>query len=155
MNNKHAQEIPVDVLAEAKTKISEVIAALSPYTVTLTPAERHELPKMGEKTYSFVSKAHELALQNPQFCPQFLDMDAFAIDFNDAERLRSLLNLAQQLESAIDDTQMASGSEAYQAALIFYNAVKQASSQSVLGAKEVYDELRKRYPGFKRKPAEE
>ena len=155
MNNKHAQEIPAAILTEAKTKISEVLEMLAPYTVTLTPTERHELPKMGEKTYSFVSKAYELALQNPQFAPSFLDMEAFRVDFSDAEGLRLLVNMSLQLENAIDDTRMASGSEAFQAALIFYNAVKQAASQGILGAKEVYEELRKRYPGFKRKPADE
>lgn len=155
MNNRHAQEIPSDVMTEAKAKIGEVINMLAPYTVSLTPDERHELPKMGEKTYSFVSKAYELALQNPQFCPSFLDTGGFSIDFNDAQALRSLLNMAQQLESAIDDTQMASGSEAYQAALIFYNAVKQASLQAIPGARTVYEELRKRYPGFRKKSGEE
>ena len=155
MNNKHAQEVPTSVLAEAKSKIKEVIDMLAPYTLTITPSERHELPKMGEKTLSFVSKSYELALQNPKLCPSYLDMDEFSIDFNDSQNFRPLMNLAQQLEGAIDDTRMVAGSEAFQAALIFYNAVKQAASKDVPGAKEVYAELKKRYPGYKRRPSDE
>jgi hypothetical protein len=46
---------------------------------------------------------------------------------------------------------MTSGSEAYQAALIFYNSVKMATRQDIPGAKAVYEELRKRFPGTRRK----
>jgi hypothetical protein len=44
---------------------------------------------------------------------------------------------------------MTAGSEAYQAALIFYNSVKIAASQGIPGAKAVYEELKKRFPGSK------
>jgi hypothetical protein len=45
---------------------------------------------------------------------------------------------------------MTAGSEAYQAALVFYNSVKVAASQGITGAKAVYEELKKRFPGKKR-----
>jgi len=47
---------------------------------------------------------------------------------------------------------MTAGSEAYQAALIFYNSAKIASSQNISGAKAVYEELKKRFPGGRRQP---
>ena len=46
---------------------------------------------------------------------------------------------------------MTAGSEAYQAALVFYKSVKMAAAQDVPGAKAVYEELRTRVPGGKRK----
>jgi hypothetical protein len=45
---------------------------------------------------------------------------------------------------------MTAGSEAYQAALIFYNSAKVAASQGIQGAKAVYEQLKKRFPGTKR-----
>jgi hypothetical protein len=48
---------------------------------------------------------------------------------------------------------MVSGSEAYQASLIFYNSAKMAARQDIPGAKAVYDELRKRFPGAKQSSA--
>ncbi|MDR1115550.1 MAG: hypothetical protein LBL33_05285, partial [Tannerella sp.] len=65
-----------------------------------------------------------------------------------------LNNATLQLHEYTDDTAMTSGSEAYQAALIFYNSVKMAARQDVPGAKAVYEELRKRFPGTRRKPGE-
>jgi hypothetical protein len=58
------------------------------------------------------------------------------------------------LEEAIDDTEMAAGSEAYQAALVFYKSIKMAAEQDIPGAKAVYEELKTRFPGGKRKSGE-
>jgi hypothetical protein len=46
------------------------------------------------------------------------------------------------------------GSEAYQAALSFYNYVKVLAAQDVPNAKAVYEELKKRFPHARHKSAE-
>jgi hypothetical protein len=153
-DNKHVQAIPSTVLTEAQTKVQELVALLAPYLLALTPAERRELPKMGEKTIGFVEKAFDFARQNPYLLPPYLGIDAFGADFSDAHGLWTLLNAVRQLEEAIDDTEMIAGSEAYQAALVFYKSVKMAAAQDIPGAKAVYEELKTRFPGGKRKPGE-
>jgi hypothetical protein len=149
--NQHVQAIPEKVLNDAQTKIDEVQVLLAPYMLALTSGERQGLPKMGEKTISFVEKAYDFARRNPNLLPPYLDMDAFGVDFTDAHGLWTLLNSVQQLEETIDDTEMIAGSESYQSALVFYQSVKLAASQDVPGAKAVYEELRTRFPGGKRK----
>jgi hypothetical protein len=153
-DNKHVQAIPSDVLSQAQTKINEVKTLLAPYIVALTPSERHELPKMGEKTISFVEKAYDFAKQNPNLVPPYLDIAAFGTDFEDAHGLWTLVNSIRQLEENAGDTEMTAGSEAYQAALVFYKSVKMAAAQDVPGAKAVYEELKTRFPGGKRKTGE-
>ncbi|MDR2666765.1 MAG: hypothetical protein LBB34_01440 [Holosporales bacterium] len=49
-DNKRVQAVPANVLTQAQAKINAVAILLTTYVVALTPAERHELPKMGEKT---------------------------------------------------------------------------------------------------------
>ncbi|MDR2410430.1 MAG: hypothetical protein LBE13_20285 [Bacteroidales bacterium] len=134
-DNKHVQAIPQDILTQAQTKINEVKTLLAPYVVALTPLERHELPKMGEKTISFVEKVYDFAQQNPNLVPPYLDMDAFGIDIEDAHGHWTLVNSIRQIEENAGDTEMAAGSEAYQAALVFYKSVKMAAAQDVPGAK--------------------
>ncbi|MDR1370061.1 MAG: hypothetical protein LBJ72_08070 [Dysgonamonadaceae bacterium] len=151
MENKHAVFIPTDVLTQVQNLVKQANALLLPYVTSLTPTERRTMAKMGEKTLSFVEKAHEFATQNLNLVPPFLDMTAFNTDFADAHNLWSVLLASQQLHENLDDTTMASGSEAYQAALIFYNSVKMAARQDIPGAKAVYEELKKRFPGPKRK----
>jgi hypothetical protein len=99
----------------------------------LTPEERHEMLKMGEKPLMFVEKAHDFARQNPTLVPAHLDMDAFDVDFEDAHGLWTLLNTIQQLEEGVDDTEMIAGSEAYQSALVFYKSVKMAAARRPSG----------------------
>ena len=152
--NTHVQAIPPDVLEQAKTKLEEVLTLLDPYMLALTAAERKGLPKMGEKTIGFVEKAHDFAQQNPNLVPPYLEMAAFGTDFSDAHGLWTLHNLALQVEEGIADTEMTAGSEAYQAALVFYHSVKLAAAQDVHGAKAVYEELETRFPGGRRKAGE-
>jgi hypothetical protein len=155
MENRHKKSIPAKELEEIRGKFDELKVLIQPYLVTLTPNERRELPKMGEKTLSFVVKAHEFAIQNPDLRPPFLDMEEYAIDYSDAQGLWGVRNLAQQLYENIDDIEMSAGSEAYQASLSFYNYVKLAAAQDVPGAKTVYNELKKRFPPTRQKSKDE
>jgi hypothetical protein len=151
MDDQHVAPIPPEVLAQAQSHVDAANALLAPYVLPLTPEERHDLPKMGDKTLSFVSKAKDYAHQYPQLCPSYLDLAAFDIDMTDATGLRTLHIAAKQLSDNIDDTVMTAGSEAYQAALLFYNAVKTAAARDIAGAKEVFNDLKTRFPMVSRK----
>jgi hypothetical protein len=81
-------------------------------------------------------------------------MTAFGADFEDAHGLWTLVNSIRQLEENVGDTEMTAGSEAYQAALVFYKSATTAAKQDVPGAKTVYEELKTRFPGVERKTGE-
>jgi hypothetical protein len=146
-NNKHNASIPEAVLTQVQAKVNEIMTLIASCMVPLTPAERQEMLKMGEKTLAFVEKAYAFATENPHLVPPYLDMDGFDVDFADAHGLWTLVNSIRQLYENVADTEMAAGSEAYQAALVFYNSVKVAAAQDVPGAKAVYEELKTRFPG--------
>jgi len=154
-SNKHNHAVPADVLAQAQTKVDELRDLLAPYMLALTPAERHELPKMGPKTIGFVKKAYDFARQNPKLVPNYLDMDVYGIDCEDAHGLWTLVNSIRQVEQNAADTEMAAGSEAYQASLVFYNSVKAAMGQNIPGAKAVFQELKTRFPRGSRRASED
>jgi hypothetical protein len=124
MNHQPTKAIPSKVL-------------LAPCLLALTPAERQGLPKMGEKTIGFVGKAYDFTRQNPSMVPPYLGINAFGVDFADVHGLWTLLNLIQQLEEGVSDTEMIAGSEAYQIALVFYKSVKMAAAQDIPSAKAV------------------
>ncbi|MDR1336545.1 MAG: hypothetical protein LBK22_06925 [Tannerella sp.] len=152
-SNKHLTKVPPALIASIEDSTNMSIEEIFPYDPGLTPHDRMTIPRMGEKTLSFVEKAHEYAKANPALCPSFLDMDAFDIDYADARNLWNVRNKAKQLFDILNDIVALSGSEAYQASLLFYHAVKLAAEQGVPGAKAIYDELRKRFPHLTRKPA--
>jgi hypothetical protein len=56
-------------------------------------------------------------------------------------------NVNQTFEfEIVDDIVLLSGSEAYQAALTFYNYIKFLASRGVPRAKTIYEELQKQFP---------
>jgi hypothetical protein len=146
MKTPHQSQFPADVLAEAQVRVDQLRALINPHVITLSNRDRMEMLKMGDKTLSFVSKAYDFAQQNSEMIPPYLDLPAFAVDLADATNLRALILSCRQLADALDDTAMIAGSEAYNAALVFYQAAKAASKQHVNGAKEVSKELQERFP---------
>jgi hypothetical protein len=143
-------KISISISADAITAIGKDIADIKtklPGLINLTQDDRHSLPKMGDKTLAFVNKALEYAGQNPNILPQYFDLTEFAADVQAVKDLTSALVPVQQLEEEIDDTLLLCGSEAYTAALVFYNAVKSAAKANVPGMKAIFDDMQARFPG--------
>ena len=143
--------IPPETLTQVLDLQNQIKTLMQPYLLALTPEQRHELPKMADKTISFVSKTLDYAESNPEFAPKYLDVDALQIDVKAVEDLTSIEQPAVNFSTQLDDTIMMSGSEAYIAALMYYNSVKEAARRNVPGAKAIYDDLKVRFEQSKKK----
>ena len=76
-------QISIIISEEALANINKAIATINenlPDLINLTVDDRHQLPKMGDKTIAFVNKSFEYASQNPTIVPSFLDLTEFAKD---------------------------------------------------------------------------
>ncbi len=60
-----------EAVMQAITTIREKL----PFLIDLTTEERKGLPKLGDKSRAFVSKALEIATQNPDFLPRSFDLN--------------------------------------------------------------------------------
>ncbi|GHU22133.1 hypothetical protein FACS1894164_03880 [Spirochaetia bacterium] len=149
--NKHHTAIPEQVITQISDALTTIQTLLEPYAIALTPQERHSLLKMGDKSLAFVEKCHEFIHENPLLAPSYLDLALFDVDFADAHGLWGIQNKVRQLQETLDDTVMIAGSEAFHAALAFYNNVQRAAKQDVPGAKAIYENLKSRFPGGRRK----
>jgi hypothetical protein len=152
--NQIALDIPKADLAEIKADIQKLSAKLMPYLKTLAAAERMELPKMGDKTVGFVQKTLEYCRETPELVPSFLNVADFEADLRAFETLRSLYQPVLQINDALADTFVLAGSEAYTAALIFYNATKNAVKSKVPKAETIYSDLSARFAKGKRETVE-
>jgi hypothetical protein len=146
MENRVSFSITIEVEQSILDAIAQIESDL-PMLINLSAEDRHDLPKMGDKTLAFVTKSLEYAKQNPGVVPPFLNIPEFEKDVNAATSMSKILRPLKQLLERIDDTTMLTGSEAYSAALIFYGAVKGAAKADVGGMKTVYDDLQSRFPG--------
>lgn len=118
---------------------------LKPHVVALTNEERRQMPKMSDRSVPFVEKALQYAQKYPELVPPFINMSEMSIDVRAVETLNDLHQDAHRICGTLDDTRMLSGSEAYVAALAFYNSVKVGTKMNVPAARQIYEDLKKRF----------
>lgn len=145
-----------DQMQQVSGALQTLQEVLGSQLVVLRPDERRELPKISERNLPFVEKVLEYCVSMPQFAPPYLSIDELKIDVSAVKNLTALQRSIDQLAMALGDTIMLSGSEAYVAALTYYNAVKQAAKVHVAGAEAVYNDIGIRFDyARKAKPADE
>ena len=147
MQNLVTKTVPAKTITDALKLVRDARALLAPYLVPLTPDERAGLPKMGDKSVAFVTKAAEYAQSLPTLMPQYLDVAALVVD---AGVNADLLPLYQELNgftTDVDSTRMEAGSEGYTAALVAYGALKTAAQLNQPGAQAAVAELEPRFAG--------
>ncbi len=148
-------EIPPADIQTVKDALTTIQTTLAPYLLALTPEQRKTLPKMSDGTEPFVAKVMDYAVSDPQFAPPYMDVPEMKKDFDAVSELLPLLRTVDQLEDNLSDTAMMAGSEAYVAALSYYNSVKMAAKMNVPGAKAIFDDLAKRFTRSKPKSPED
>ncbi|MEH2445147.1 MAG: hypothetical protein V7K18_05010 [Nostoc sp.] len=140
-NRISASLAPAD--REAVMQAIATIREKLPFLVDLTTEERRTMLKMGDKSRAFVSIALEVATQNPNFLPRSFDLEEMRRDLTLFEALYPVLLSLTQLQELVDDTCIASASEAYAAALAVYSYAK--ASGDVTGLDGVIDEMGRRF----------
>ncbi len=152
--NQISLTIPPEKVEQAKQFYAQGNAILAPYLVSLTNDQKAILPKMGEKSIPFVTKAAEYLAIPTTPAPPYIDAAELKIDLAAYETLRQVRQVVAPTFEMLDDTMLLCGSEAYGAVLAFYNYLKGASKANVQGAKTIYDDLSTRFPGRTVKKAE-
>jgi hypothetical protein len=122
-----------------------LIVSKMPFLINLTPSERQTLPKMGNVSQSFVSKALEIATNNPQFIPPYVSINELRKDYQLSTQLQGIRMQVASLLEKISDTNIAVGSEAYVTALMVYNSLKAAAKINAPGADAFLAELSARF----------
>lgn len=140
-NRASAKLSPAD--KEAVMNAIATIKEKLPFLIDLSTEERKSLPKLGDKSRAFVTKALEIATQNPDFLPRSFDLDEMRQDIELFEALYPILLSLTQLQELVDDTSVAVGSEAYAASLMVYNYAK-ASGRGA-GLDSMIDDLGRRF----------
>ena len=151
MNDVFSFHLTDEEKAEVNQAIEKLVTILEPKLITLTPEERKELPKMGDKTVAFVEKAVEYAQEYPQYMPAFIDVPEANSDFEAVKAIRIYFNQLERITDELNDSMTIAGSEAYSTALSVYKVLKNAASMGQPGAEEAAKELANRFPRAKRK----
>ncbi len=151
MENKYSFQFSDEERNLVDGAIGTLKSVLEKKLITLTPDERKELAKMGDKTVAFVDKSLEYADTYPNYIPSFINIPGARIDFEAVKTLRNLATPLERICNQINDTMTMAGSEAYTAALSIYKVLKNAANMGQPGADEASRELSNRFPRGKRK----
>lgn len=138
-------------MEQAKTNIDALLAMLGPKCISLTPEERQEFGRIGEKTENFSRKVVQYMIEQPEFTPNFIDGEETKADFDAREFLKSLLKQLNTLRNMADDTALLLGFDLYQSELGYYQNLGMLNERGVNGAKAIYEDLKARFPGGKRR----
>jgi hypothetical protein len=123
-------------------------SVLKPYLVTISTEERKTLPKMNEKTLPFVKKVMEYMVSHSEFSPSYVNPDEMKKDVTAFETLNKIGSPLEELSTAITDTTILAGSEAYIASLAYYNSVKQAVKMNQASAKVIFEDLKTKFEDY-------
>lgn len=151
LKNKISAEITAEQMAKVTAQLQEAKAALKDVLIfNLTADERQGMLKMGPKTLAFVSRAISHAKQSPDLVPSFLDVTEAQKDYKLAADLYEVYLETSKFLRSIEDSMMVAGGEAYEATLVFYNAVKGAHRSNIAGTQDVYEDLKQQFPRNRR-----
>ncbi|MFZ6009437.1 MAG: hypothetical protein ACOYXT_03745 [Bacteroidota bacterium] len=149
-----ANRVSIKIASEDLQKVLDAIKMandiLKPYLTMLSQEERKVIPRMNDEAFPFVQKTLELARTETAFVPKGLDVDELQIDLDAVKDLLKALRPIEELYNKVNDTVVLCSSEAYMAALAFYNNVKQEAKSKKPRALETGKELKhlfERIPG--------
>lgn len=145
MENRVHIEIPESDMTEIQYAIETLNKKLTPFLITLSSDDKRALPKMGEGTEPFVEKVLDYVKTHSNFNPPYLEVKNMEVDFNSVKELHSIITPLEKIIDRIKDTEMLAGSEAYVAALSYYNSVKMGMKLQLPEAESIYDDLKERF----------
>ncbi|WP_020484128.1 hypothetical protein [Methylomonas sp. MK1] len=99
---------------------------------SLSPDQRRNILKMGDKTEAFCRQTMLLGGQNAQAIPPNLNMAEAQADMTSLDQLRPRLHRLRDLQARGDDTDMALGSDIYSFCLDAYASLKIAGKGAAL-----------------------
>ena len=126
--------------------------------ISLSVEQRQELRKMGPKSEMFARKAYDVLAQSPEILPGTFELADFTVDLEALDQLRPVFARIAALAGRADDTEMALGSDIFNAALEGYRYAKLAGKGAALDelkaqASVRFSGQRKRKGGEGSKPA--
>jgi hypothetical protein len=143
MENKISAVLDEQKITEICQRIDD-IKSLLPFLIDLTPEERKTLPKLGDKSLMFATKALDLIKKDFSFMPGNFSIEEMEKDIVLFDKmLRVRLEIGKLFE-LVDDTTIEVGSEAYTAALTVYDNAKR-NGKNTVGMDGALDELSRRF----------
>lgn len=134
-----------------KAAIVVIQTRLTPYLLALTDSERRGGFRMGDKSIAFVEKGGTYGNQFSAEMPSSIKLADLATDVTAVNLLNSYAKPLTTLLRGVEDTVLIAGTEAMEATVHVYSAIKLAAHNGVPGAQAAYNDMKERFPGTHKK----
>lgn len=131
-------------LVHCITRLEEL---LDGKVVNLTPEQRQQYGRIGEKSEYWIQRVEQWMGHKPEVIPYYLDVDEFKKDVELRNLLKPLLDKISLVTESMDDTTLLLSTDIYNMALAYYRNIKIVSRANVPGTTEIYQDLSSKFPG--------
>jgi hypothetical protein len=133
--------IPENIINEITADLAHIKANLEDYAAHLRALDRKRLNSIGVKKEGFAQRAYRLAMDSPEFLPQYLTPERYTEDYNHYTMIQTVTTLEKQVKELLQNIDIECMDYFYTDGLDYYAAVKEAAKRRVDAAESVYLEL--------------
>ncbi|MBK5283858.1 MAG: hypothetical protein JJE25_00510 [Bacteroidia bacterium] len=134
-------------LAAIDGALTVIETTIAGKVVNLTPEERQQYGRIGNRTENWIDKVKGYMDANPTLVPPYIDTIEHKKDFEARKSMTPRLNRITSVFEMLDDTQKLISSDLWTNSIDFYRNVKIASQQNVPGSTAIYQDLKAQFPG--------
>ncbi|TCN72980.1 hypothetical protein [Acetobacteroides hydrogenigenes] len=123
--------------------------------VNLTPLQRKKYSRVKYNMEGWVNRSSSFLYNNPHLIPSYVDASKLKLDLEAHGYLNPLIDKMSLILQGLTDTNLLLGTDIYNACMGFYRSVKVAYRGNAAGSSAIYEELKKQFPGGRKKKVEE
>ncbi len=153
LDNLISFELTAAELTEIDAAIENISKIIAPKVVNLTPEERKQYGRIGNRTENWIDKVKGYMDGNESLVPAYINKPEHDKDYAARKALQPRLNKLNAIVEGLDDTQKLISSDLYQNSIAFYRNMKITALQNVPGSTSIYQDLQAQFPGPGKKPA--
>jgi hypothetical protein len=150
--------ISITFTDDEKKAIDNALATLEQVlkgkVVNLTPMQRKQYSRVKYNMENWVNKTSSYIANNAALTPSFVDSSKLRLDMDAHTFLNTRIDKMELILRGVKDTNLLLGSDIYDACITFYRSVKVAAQGNAASASAIYDDLKKQFPGGRKKAAE-
>ena len=144
-DNLISNEIAAETKTQVLAKFQEIMDLL-PFLHNLGKDEKKGIATIGTEREAMDATFHTEMAAHPELVPSYVDQAELARDRQLRADLLELVQRAEEVRDALEDTAHMAGSDVLMAYLSFYSSAKQAAKRGVTGAVTLYANLSRFFP---------
>jgi hypothetical protein len=140
--------IPQQVITEVTLLLEQAKVKLEAYAAHLRTLDRRRLNNIGVKREGFAQRAFRLAMDNPEFLPNYLTRERYIDDYDHYVLMQSAVDADGQVHELMRNLNTENHDVFYTDGLDYYASVREAAKRRVDASESVFEDLS---PFFSRK----